>query len=156
MSEYTRSTRECTLDELRPELASAIRAQVEKYQIGKIEAGALMCIETTSTRQKKGLFGGSSEVIHMGVLLTPQWLIWAAGKPNEKPGIISARIGDIDARDFENTAMYKIMPDSGVDVTGRYTDVTQQGMSFIGLGPEPAGQKFRQLLHETIEKAGKK
>ena len=70
--------------------------------------------------------------------------------------IISARIGDIDARDFENTAMYKIMPDSGVDVTGRYTDVTQQGMSFIGLGPEPAGQKFRQLLHETIKKAGKK
>ena len=48
--------------------------------------------------------------------------------------------------------MYKLMPDEGINITGRYTDVTQQGMSFIGLGSEPAAQKFRQALHEAVQK----
>ena len=151
MSEYVRTTRECTLDELRPELAAAIRDQINAYKLDTIETAALICIETTSTKQKKGLFG-SAELIHAGVLLTPKWLIWAAGKQAEKPAVISARLHDIVVQDYENSAMVKIMPDTGVNITGRYTDVTQQGMSFIGLGPEPAAQKFRQALHEAVQK----
>ena len=152
MSEYVRTTRECSLDELRPELAAAIRAQIQQYKLDTVESTALMCVESTSTKQKKGLFG-SAETIHMGVLLTPKWLIWGAGKQGEKPAVISARLQDLIIQDYEKSAMYKIMPDVGMNVTGRYTDVTQQGMSFIGLGPEPAAQKFRQALHEAVDKA---
>jgi len=152
MSDYVRTTRECSLDELSPELAKAIRAQVAAYQLDTNESAALICIESTATKKKKGLFGGG-EIVHTGVLLTPKWLIWAAGKNNEKPAVISARLRDIQAQDYEKSAMYNIMPDDGINITGRYTDVTQQGMSFIGLGPEPAGPKFRQALHEAIEKA---
>ena len=151
MSEYLRTTRECGLDEMRPELAAAIRAQIEQYHLDTSESAALICIETTATKQKKGLFGGG-EVIYTGVLLTPKWLLWAAGKQKEKPAVISARMQDIIVQDYEKSAMYKLMPDEGINITGRYTDVTQQGMSFIGLGPEPAAQKFRQALHEAVQK----
>lgn len=151
MSEYIRTTRECALDELRPELAAAIRAQIAQYELDTLESAALMCIESTATRKKKGLFGGG-EVIHTGVLLTPKWLVWAAGKQGEKPAALSARLQDIIVKEYEKTAMYAIAPDEGINITGRYTDVTQQGMSFIGLGPEPAAQKFRQVLQEAVQK----
>ena len=70
-----------------------------------------------------------------------------------KPVVTSALLRNIDAHDFENTAMYKVNPDSGMNITGRYTDVTKQGQSFIGLGSDPAGKKFRQVLHHAIQKA---
>jgi hypothetical protein len=49
-------------------------------------------------------------------------------------------------------AMYRVKPDSGMNITGRYTDVTRQGQSFIGLGSDPAGEKFRQVLQHAIQK----
>ena len=38
MSEYLRTTRECSLDSMRPELAAAIRDRIEKYDLKEIEA----------------------------------------------------------------------------------------------------------------------
>jgi hypothetical protein len=49
--------------------------------------------------------------------------------------------------------MYQVNPDSGMNITGRYTDVTGQGQSFIGLGTDPAGEKFRQMLQHAIQSA---
>lgn len=37
MGEYLRTTRECSLDSMRPELAAAIRDRIEKYDLKDIE-----------------------------------------------------------------------------------------------------------------------
>jgi len=76
MGEYIRTTRECSLDSMRPELAATIRDRIEKYDINDIEASALFCCETISTNQKKRLFGRKTEVVQTGIILTPLWLIW--------------------------------------------------------------------------------
>ena len=59
MSDYMHTTRECTLDSLRPELAAALRNYIEKHELGDLEPTVLICCETTSTKKKKGLFGGN-------------------------------------------------------------------------------------------------
>jgi hypothetical protein len=151
MNANTRTTRECPFESLRPEMLAAVREHMELYKIGNIESNILICCETTSIQKKNGLFGGSEKVITVA-LLTSEWLILAVEKANEKPDVISGRLRNLQAQNFEDTAMFKISPDSGLNVTGRYSDVTKQGISFIGLGPELAAQKFRQLFQEAIRK----
>jgi len=152
MKAFTRSTHEDTIEDMRSELSSAIRKHIETYQLGDIESSLLICCETTSTSQKTGLFANGNETTITGMLVTPQLLVWTNGKKG-KPVVTSALLRNIDAHDFENTAMYKVNPDSGMNITGRYTDVTKQGQSFIGLGSDPAGEKFRQVLQHAIQKA---
>ena len=71
MGDYQRSTRACTLATLTPALAEAIRAHVERYQLGDLGGPGVACWETVSTKKKKGLFGGKPEVILTGIVLAP-------------------------------------------------------------------------------------
>ena len=152
MGEYLRSTREATLSNLNPALSAAMRTHIQKQSLGNIDSSILNCCETSSTKQKKGLFGGKPEVILTGILLTPQWLIWAAGKANEAPGVLSARLGDIHVQDYETSDLYKLMADTGLTISGLRTDGIALGSAFIGLGPEPAALKFRSMLKEALAK----
>ena len=149
MGEYVRTTRECTLDSMHPSLADAIRAHVERYGMEDVLALASICCETVSTKQKKKLFSSKAEVVIAGVVLTPKWLIWAGGKENENPGVLSARLQNLRVEDYEKSSMYKLMQDTGLDVFG-FPVGDELGSVFIGLGPEPAAQKFRDMLKEAI------
>ena len=153
MSTYIRYARECTFADLRPKLVTVIRKHIEKYKLGDVESSLLICCETTSTTKKIGLFTNGSETTITGMLVTDQLLVWTNGKKKDKPTVRSALLRNIDAQDFENTAMYQVNPDSGLNVTGRYTDVTKQGQAFIGLGTDSDGEKFRQVLQHAIQKA---
>ena len=153
MNTYTRSTRECTFADLPPELIVAIRKHIEKYKLEDIESSPLICCETTSTTQKTGFFTGGPEVIITRMIVTAQLLVWTNGNKKDKPSVRSAWLRNIDAQDFENTAMYQVKPDSGINITGRYTDVTKQGQAFVGLGNDPDGEKFRQVLQHAIQRA---
>lgn len=152
MGDYLRTTRECPFEDLQPPLVSAIRGHIDRHELGDIEGTALICCETTSTKKKKGLFGGKKEVIVTGVVVTPQWLIWASGKEGEVPGVLSARLQDIRVQDYEKSDLYRMMQDTGLNVLGLRTGAGDLGSVFIGLGPEPAGQKFRAVLREAIAK----
>jgi hypothetical protein len=153
MNAYIRTTRECKFGDMRNEIAAAIRKHVETYKLDDIESPLPICFETTSTCKKKGLFSSSEETIITGMLISSQLLVWTNEKKNGKPVVISALLRNIDVQDFENTAMYRVSPDSGINISGRYTDVTKQGQSFIGLGSDPAGEKFRLVLQHAIQKA---
>ncbi|MCA9934730.1 MAG: hypothetical protein H6662_01640 [Ardenticatenaceae bacterium] len=150
MGDYIRSTRECTPDSMNPLLSAAIRTHLEKYELGDAIASPLMCCETTSTKKKKGLFGSKVEVTLLGVILTSKWLFWAVGKESETPGVLSARLRELRVQDYEKSEMYKLVQDTGMNVSGLRTGAGDAGTAFIGLGPEVAAQKFRALLKETI------
>ena len=149
MGDYLRVTRECTLETVRPTLAAALRAHMEKQGV---TAGAVAACETTSTKQKIGLFGGKAEVILTGVVLAPPWLIWASSKEGETPVALSARLQAIHITDYEKSELNKLMPDTGLTLTGLRTDGVELGSAFIGFGPEPAAQKFRAALREALMK----
>ncbi|MAT97038.1 MAG: hypothetical protein CL608_07845 [Anaerolineaceae bacterium] len=153
MAGYLRVTRECTLNSMQPALATAVRDYMAQHDLGDVETAALFCGETTSTRQKKRLFGKKVEETSTGILLTPKWLIWVTEQENETPTVLAARLRTIQVEDYEQSAMYKMVQDSGINISGLPT-ADGIGTAFIGLGPEPAAQKFRDTLRQAIEAAG--
>ncbi|MCA9987437.1 MAG: hypothetical protein KDE59_24180 [Anaerolineales bacterium] len=150
MGDYVRTTRECTLSDMQPALAAAIRDHLAKYNLEELENAVLYGCETTSTARKKGLFRRQPEVIQTAVLLTPGWLLLATGKVGEEPGVLSARLAALRVQDYEQSSMYNLIADTGVNIFGLTTGTSEPGSLFIGLGPEPAAQKLRQLLKEAL------
>jgi hypothetical protein len=155
MNTTTRKTRACTMETLDEELKAAIRAHGAKYGLDDIESDILMCCETISVRQKKGLFGGIKTTLS-AAYVTPKWLVWADSTNQNDAGAGTAQLKHIDVRDYQATASYTITPDQGLNITGRYTDKNKTGITFIVLDFEPAGQKFRKVLEEALSKVTKR
>jgi hypothetical protein len=154
MNTITRTTRACTMETLDGDLKAAMRAHGAKYGLGDIESDILMCCETTSIRQKNGLFGGDKTTLS-AVYVTPKWLVWADSTNRNDADVGTAQLKHIDVRDYRTTASYAITPDQGLNITGRYINKNKTGITFIVLGSEPDGQKFRQVLQEARSKATK-
>lgn len=145
MGDYKRTTRECTLDTMRPELSAALRAHVEKNNLGDVLSQVAVCVETTSEKIKKGLFGGG-ETIYTAAVLTKEWLVWANCGTKVTPHAMSARLGQITVQDYAMSSFAKLIPDTGVNVNGLQTDTPEAGTTFIGLEENAAGIKFREAL----------
>jgi hypothetical protein len=158
-SEWRRATRECSFNDLRPELVSAIRKYVHKYDLPSIESEVLICCETTSERQKVGfldrLTRSADTVQYAGVVVTPRWLVWATGGDgSDRIAVMSARLTDIaELRDYETTSFYRIIQDSGLQVLGFRYGASERETWFFGLGPGSAAQRFRSVLGEAVEEA---
>ena len=151
----TRTTRACTPETLDENLKAAIHAHGTKYGLKDIESDILMCCETLSVRQNKGLFGGTKTTLS-AVYVTPKWLVWADSTDRNDAGVGTAQLKDIDVRDYQTTASYAITPDQGLNITGRYTDRNKTGITFIVLNSAQDGQKFRQVLEEARNKVVKR
>jgi len=154
MNSITSSTHACTIEELNAGLRAAMRAHGTHYDLSDIESDVLMCCETKSARIKKGLFGGMEDTLS-AVYVTPKWLVWAISANGHLPIAGSAQLRDINMRDYEETSMGSIMPDQGLNITGRYTNVNQTGITFLSLGTEADGKNFRLILEDAIKKATK-
>ena len=162
MGEWNRSTSKLTLDKIRKEHWSAIQEHIEAFDLRSDLSDYLICIETISSKQKKKLFGGGipDQTIQISIL-TPKWLVIAAqGDQPNSPGVISIQLKDAIAKDYKDDLGYKLIPDTGINVTGIFTGMVgmygnSQTSSFIALGEEPAAQEFKEKLFKTIANAKK-
>ncbi|RIK28925.1 MAG: hypothetical protein DCC56_14705 [Anaerolineae bacterium] len=154
MSDWKRTTREVPFESLRPELTQAIRTHIEKYNLGDILSDARMCIQTDSEKIKKGLFGGA-EIVYTGAVVTPRWLIWATSGTKTTTAVLSAQLNDIVVQDYAESSFAKLIPDSGLNVSGRFTDGSDNGLTFIGLDDGAAGKQFKQVVIEAAQNAKK-
>ena len=150
MSDWKRKTTERSFDGLRPELAGAIRQHIEQYNLGDILSDALMCIQTDSEKVKKGLFGGA-EVVYTGAVITPRWLLWAVSGTKTQAAVLSALLLDIVVQDYAQTPFAKMVPDSGLNVSGKFTDVSENGSAFIGLDESPAARRFKETVIDAVQ-----
>jgi len=149
MSDYHRVTRECALNGMQPALVTAVRDYIEKHHLADVETAVLFCGETISTREKKKLFGKKVEETFTGIILTPRWLIWATQQDNNPPAVLAAQLRTIQVEDYEQSAMHKLVQDSGINVSGLPT-THGVGTAFIGLGTESAARKFREILKAAV------
>ncbi len=154
MSDWKRATREISFEELPSEMKTEIQNHIEKYNLGDILSDALMCVQTDSEKAKKGLFG-SAEVIHQGVVVTPRWLVWVVNGTKTPPTALSALLTDIVVQDYANPPFAKMIPDSGIEVTGKLTDVAENGSAFIGLENSMVGKKFTEIVIGAVQNAKK-
>ena len=161
MSDYERTSRECvTINQLRPELVSAIRAFLEKNDLKNIESEIVMCCETTSTKRRKGLFdgllGGDPDPVHyIGVLITPTWLIWGRNGAKYGTAVSSARTSEIEIpkTDLRLQQMGLNNSQDGISIFGFINGSAERASAYIGLGKESAALRFIEILKDTIAKA---
>lgn len=154
MSEWKRTTRELSFEGLPPPMVSAIERHIERYNLGSILSDALMCILTDSEKPKMGLFG-AAETVQMGAVVTPRWLVWAIMGSSTRPTALSARLANVTVQDYAETPFAQMVPDSGIQVSGMFTDASEAASAFIGLDQGIAGQRFRAVLIEAAKEAKK-
>jgi hypothetical protein len=154
MSEWKRSTKEVSLESLPPEMAHAISRHIERYNLGPILAEALMLIQTDSEKTTKGLFGGSTRIL-MAAIITSRWLVWAVDESKGKSAVRSAQLIHVTVQDYAQTPYAKMVPDSGIEVGGMFTDSSESASAFLGLEENLAGQKFRDIVIKAAAAAKK-
>jgi len=158
MSDYHRFTRECSFGQLRPELARAIREYVQNHRaVGDVEVEVLMCCETTSEKKPTGalaaLLGDNPDtVLYTGMVVTPQWLIWARYGDKSSVRVSSARLQDVQVKAYASL----LVQDTGIEVSGYIGDSKAKVRGYIGMGPEPAAQKFCEQVQQAIDKVNPK
>lgn len=155
MSEYNRSTREIAFGEIPVNVIQSVRMYIEKHSLGDILANPVMCILSTSEKIKKGLFGGGADpkLLVQTVILTDRWLILADNVDQNALYIKSMQLRDITVEDYEKSSFYKMIPDTGMNISGITTDTPEKGTLFLPLGKDAAGEKFKSVLVEATQKA---
>lgn len=154
MSDWKRKTREVSFENLLPEMVTGINKHIEQYNLGPILSEAVMCIQTDSEKVKKGLFG-KAETVNTGAVITPRWLVWATSGSNTVTTVLSAQLNDIVVQDYTQTEFMKLIPDSGMNVSGKFTDVSEDSTAFIGLDDGIAGNKFKETVIKAVQDSKK-
>lgn len=150
MSDWKRTTKEVGFENLRPELSQAIKEHIEKYNLGKILSDALMYIQTDSEKIKKGLFGGA-EAVYTGAVVTPRWLIWAMSMGKNRTAVVSAQLKDIVIEDYAQSPFANLIPDSGLNVSGKFTGASESPLSYIALESNAVGDKFTEIVIKAAQ-----
>jgi hypothetical protein len=146
-----RKTRACAIDALDEDLKAAIRAHGLKFGVEDIESEVLMCCETITIRQKKGFLGGIKTTLS-AAYVTPKWLVWADSTGGNDVVVGMMQLDQIDMSEYRSTTRYRISPDQGLNITGRFPDKNRTGITFIALEAKADGQKFRRVLDEALRK----
>ena len=156
MGDYNRSTREVTLANLSSETTDALNKHIELYNLGSILDDALICIEANSEKIKKGIvrrFRPKDREEYL--IITPRWLMQVIKIDDQAAFACSAQLRDLTISDYEKDSPYTKMPDSGVHVTGGFIGASEGSTSFIGLGKDATGEKFKKILIEAVQNAKK-
>ena len=153
MSEYIRTTRECSVGQLHPELLQAIRNYFQEHKLGDLEAETLMCCETISRKKSVGklvswLNGKLDTTIYTGMLLTSQWLIWVHHGDQSGTLLNAADLKQIRAEFY----ISPITKDAGLEIVGYIGDAKSRIRGYIGMGADPAAQKFCEEVRQAIAK----
>src|SRR6266511_2649943 len=154
MSDWKRTTKEIAFEHLPSQRASAINQHIERYNLGSSLSDILMCVQTDSEKVKKGLFG-KAETVQIGAVLTPRWLLWAIQGANTQATVLSAQLSNLTVQDYAQTPFAKMIPDSGLEVSGMFTDASESSSAFIGLEENTAGNKFKETLIKAVQDAKK-
>jgi hypothetical protein len=154
MSDWKRVTREISLDQVPAEMKAEVQRHIELYNLGGLLSDALICVQCDAEKAKKGLFG-SAETNRTVAILTTHWLLWVVSGSKTPVTATSALLNDVVIQDYAATPFAKMVPDSGIQVSGRFTDVAENSSAFIGLENNAAGQKFKELAIGAVQNARK-
>jgi hypothetical protein len=151
VTDWKRTTREVPFEGLMPDVASAINAHIELYNLGSILSDSFMCIQTDAEKAKKGLFGKTEYTLQVAVV-TSYLLIWAVLNANT-PAVLSAQLSNVTVQDYAQTPFAKMVPDSGIQVNGLFTDASESASAFIGLDNSATARKFKEILIKAVQDA---
>jgi len=154
MSDYNRTTRECSVNQLHSELFLAVRNHFQEHKLGDLETDILLCYETTSTKKDSNplvswLNDGLDTTVHMGILFTSERLIWV--RSGDKSGVLlsSADIKQIAARVYTSL----LTRDAGLEIAGHIEGTKGIMRGVIAMESTSIAQKFCDEVTQVITKA---
>jgi hypothetical protein len=107
-------------------------------------------------QNQKSLFGGPGpNLLVQTVILTNRWLILADRVDQNAIYIKSMQLADIVVTDYQKTQFHNVIPDSGLNLTGRFSDASEQGTMFMPLGEDEAGDEFKEAVIRSVQEAKK-
>ena len=151
MSDYQRSTRVCTLEELPAPLAQALWQRAQDQGVKDLAKEALIMCETTSVKIKRSglihrLLGGDPDKRHVtGIVVTPSHIIW--GHHGEKRGtaVLSPRLSEVKITPFASN----LVPDSGIEVSGFISGFNEKATAVIGVGEGAAANQLYEIIAQV-------
>jgi hypothetical protein len=154
MSDYIRTTRECSANELRPELLKAIQDYFLGHAVGNLQSDVIICCETVSRKKNVGktpswIDGRPDTTTYTGMVLTSQWFIWAHQGDQTGIQVHAASLNEIQA-DFYTSLFSK---DAGLRIVGFVGEDNTRIRGYIGMGNDQAAQKFCAEVKQAILKA---
>ncbi|MBN2004240.1 MAG: hypothetical protein JXA21_12875 [Anaerolineae bacterium] len=153
MSIYNRTTRECLPSQWPPESYQAIQNYFQEQQLGNPETEFVACCETISSKGNTNwllswLNGELDATVHTGILLTSERLIWVRNADSSGVVLTAANLKEIRI----GTYAPQFTRDTGLEIIGYVQGSKGRIRGYIGMGPEPAAQKFRDEVKEAIDK----
>jgi hypothetical protein len=150
MSEYIRTTRECSVTDLHPEIFQAIGMYFQEHKIGHLQAETIACCETISEKKKKEswLSGKQDRIIYTGMVLTSEWLIWVHYGDRSGIRLNAANLKEIGAG-YHTSLLTK---DAGLEIAGYIGDTKARVRGYVAMGADPAAEKFCEEVKQAILK----
>lgn len=153
MSEYNRTTQECSVNQLHPQVFHALKTYFHEKNLGDVETEAVLCCETLSTRKNAGglfslLSPSADTTIHTGIVLTSEWLIWARNGDTSGILLSAAHLNNIIVNAYKSM----FVNDTGLEIIGYIGDSKLVVKGYVGMGPEPAAQKFCDEVKQAVIK----
>ncbi len=152
MSDYTRTTRECPLNQIPHEPRQAIRDHFQEHELGDPESVTLMCCETVSERKSVSklpawLEGEQDKRVHTWMLLTSKWLIWV--RSGDQTGVIlkAADLNMIRVKEYKSI----LNRDVGLAIYGYIGESKNRVRGYIGMGAESVAQEFCEQVKSAID-----
>ncbi|GEM_PF-555123 len=159
MSNYQRSTRECSFEELRPEFQQAFLEYLKVHELGDLDPASYLCCETVSTLKKVSglpawLNGEQEAVFCTAILLGPENLVWAraGGSQTQAAQVHGTSLSLLKVK--EVTSIMTL--DTGLEIYGLMIDTKKVARGSIYLGEDPAAKKFYEATIRAVAKANPK
>lgn len=156
MGDYNRSTKEISFEQITPDVKKVINQYIEKHNLGDILKDVSYCIISNHEKIKKGLFGvaGPKQLVQTAIL-TNRWLILADRVDQNAIFVRTMQLRDITVEDYEKSNFYSMIPDTGMNINGVFTDASNKGTFFLPLGKDVAGDRFKEVLIQFVQDAKK-
>ena len=151
---YTRTTWNCLASEIHLSLHQALKDYFLAHQLGDVDAETRLCCETISEKRDPGkldafLEGNPDSIIHLAILLTTEWLIWASNGDRSGTVVTGSKLNLIKVKAF----VTKRTQDMQLEVSGFVADSKEYVRGNLEIGPEVAAQKFCEAVVQAVLKA---
>ena len=153
MSRYNRTTRECPVSQLHPELYQAVQEFFRTHQMGDMTTETRRCCETISVKKDTNrlvsfLEGKIDQTSRLAMLMTSEWLIWVGSGDRSGIHTTGAKLKAIRVKLF----IAKRTNNMQLDISGFIADTKEYVRGTLELGSEPAAQSFCEDVERTVLK----
>ncbi|MGB7538275.1 MAG: hypothetical protein WBM17_07025 [Anaerolineales bacterium] len=154
MGTIERTTRFTSIRQLNPKLRKGLWDYFEANKLGALDSEAILVCETVTARTGFGrlaawLDGSPDSTEVLGLVLTPQYLLWTRSGDRTKTIVVGADLKQIRVRKYAS----RFPKETGMEIIGFVGVYADRVRGRLALGPEEAAQQFVDGVISAVKKA---